>query len=557
EDDRYGLFYHAWVKAGEMTPEQVLRRETRRIPLLLRKFKEDLAAGHKLFVFKGSLPPDEVYPLLPALRQYGPNRLLYVCPADAAHPPGTVEWAAPDFLVGYVDRFAPEENAHDLSLDSWLAVCRAADGLAWPDLGEATAPKPAGQIATPPVLRRAPQPVLSTRLGFRLQSGNFVDSGGAGQGFAALHQLETPPHWVRLLFANDRTTPLHVDGAAVAATSASDDDVTPINALGEADMALWQRVTFDAGGRDVDPLDAVGSDTWRIELPANAGPQRQPQRAASDWVPLPGLARNDQGAGALLLVRSFSSGLQRYSGAAGQPDPAIGHRHVSFWCPGNPTAPPWNAEWRPFTSLFPSHGLQYIGTVPGATVVGIGSHTLHAIHSDGGLSGFALRACAMVSRPNLPVSWFNETQTGGSSADYAVGGAWAIRTLRPQIVLIESWCEYDLHLGIDAALCFARAMALADMARRAGGVPVLITPAPVFADNQAGERWRQANLAQAREAGRLGVPVLDLDALWGTGAWPNAFRPEFDRGNHRHQNRAGDLLAAEALANLLAGILCT
>lgn len=29
----------------------------------------------------------------------------------------------PGLLKGYIDRFAPEENAHDFSFDGWLQVC--------------------------------------------------------------------------------------------------------------------------------------------------------------------------------------------------------------------------------------------------------------------------------------------------------------------------------------------------------------------------------------------------------------------------------------------------
>jgi hypothetical protein len=47
-------------------------------------------------------------------------------PADAAHPSGTVEMLLPGLLRGYVDRFAPSENAHDLSLSAWTDVCEAA-----------------------------------------------------------------------------------------------------------------------------------------------------------------------------------------------------------------------------------------------------------------------------------------------------------------------------------------------------------------------------------------------------------------------------------------------
>jgi hypothetical protein len=44
-------------------------------------------------------------------------------PADAAHPSGTVEVVFPGLLRGYIERFAPYENAHDLLLNDWLEVC--------------------------------------------------------------------------------------------------------------------------------------------------------------------------------------------------------------------------------------------------------------------------------------------------------------------------------------------------------------------------------------------------------------------------------------------------
>ena len=47
-------------------------------------------------------------------------------PADPAHPPGTVEILLPGLLRGHVDRFAPNKNAHDISLSPWAALCAAA-----------------------------------------------------------------------------------------------------------------------------------------------------------------------------------------------------------------------------------------------------------------------------------------------------------------------------------------------------------------------------------------------------------------------------------------------
>ena len=64
------------------------------------------------------------------MHAYGPTALLWVEQQDRDHPAGTVEWVATGLLKGYIDRFAPAENAHALSLDCWLAICRNALKLA-------------------------------------------------------------------------------------------------------------------------------------------------------------------------------------------------------------------------------------------------------------------------------------------------------------------------------------------------------------------------------------------------------------------------------------------
>jgi hypothetical protein len=129
KDKRFSLLYHAWVMAGEMTPEEVHQREIRRLPLLIRKLREDLTEAEKIFVYHGMGRlggADDALPLMMVLRRYGPSTLLWVELADADHPAGTVEQAGAGLLKGYIDRFAPGEDAYDLSLDCWIAICREA-----------------------------------------------------------------------------------------------------------------------------------------------------------------------------------------------------------------------------------------------------------------------------------------------------------------------------------------------------------------------------------------------------------------------------------------------
>lgn len=127
-DKCFGFYYHAWVKAGEQTPEQIHAREIRRLPFLVRKLIDDLTTASKIFVYHGMKPMSaaDARALATAVRRYGPGKVLWVELSDAEHPPGSAEWVGPGLLCGRVDRFAPGENAHDLSLESWLDVCRSA-----------------------------------------------------------------------------------------------------------------------------------------------------------------------------------------------------------------------------------------------------------------------------------------------------------------------------------------------------------------------------------------------------------------------------------------------
>src|SRR5205085_10866371 len=127
-DKCFGFLYHPWVLVGEADPEDLRLREAKRLPFLRRKLREDLEEASKIFVYRGMrrLPQPLVLRLLAAMRAYGPTILLWVEEQDETHPAGSVEWVAAGLLKGYIDRFAPAENAHALSLDCWIAICRNA-----------------------------------------------------------------------------------------------------------------------------------------------------------------------------------------------------------------------------------------------------------------------------------------------------------------------------------------------------------------------------------------------------------------------------------------------
>ena len=124
-EKRYALVYHTFVYEGQRSIWLMREQESARLLFLRRKFMEELEANDKIFVYKFSaeVSEEEILPLLMSLNRYGEATLLWVVPAGRDRPAGTVEVVLPGLLKGYIDRFAPADNAHDLSFDGWLRVC--------------------------------------------------------------------------------------------------------------------------------------------------------------------------------------------------------------------------------------------------------------------------------------------------------------------------------------------------------------------------------------------------------------------------------------------------
>jgi len=124
-ESKYGLVYHTFVYENERTPDLMRQQEATRLKFLRRKFVDELDAGEKIFVFKrgGDIPESEILPLFLALNQRRSNTLLWVVEEEPGRPGGTVEVLMNGLLKGYIDRFAPSENAHDFSFEGWIRLC--------------------------------------------------------------------------------------------------------------------------------------------------------------------------------------------------------------------------------------------------------------------------------------------------------------------------------------------------------------------------------------------------------------------------------------------------
>jgi hypothetical protein len=134
-ESAYDLFYHTGIPEGRAEPDLQSEREVTRLGFLRRTFLDDLATGEKIWVWKSQATThrDQIRPLLETLRRLGPNTLLWVVEADEAHQAGTIESFEPDFIKGYVARFAPYEGVADIHFASLFEVCWRADEFRHPD----------------------------------------------------------------------------------------------------------------------------------------------------------------------------------------------------------------------------------------------------------------------------------------------------------------------------------------------------------------------------------------------------------------------------------------
>ncbi len=175
-EKKYGLVYHTFIYEGQRSIWLMREQESARLRFLRRKFMEELDGTDKIFVYKfgPAVTEEEILPLHMALNRRSETTLLWVVPAERDRPPGTVEVLMPGLLKGYIDRLAPESNAHDLSFDGWLSVCTNALVMARlarsarvpvPPAAEkngATEPRPTGTTEPRPTGTTEPRPAGKT-----------------------------------------------------------------------------------------------------------------------------------------------------------------------------------------------------------------------------------------------------------------------------------------------------------------------------------------------------------------------------------------------------------
>jgi tetratricopeptide (TPR) repeat protein len=131
KDTRWCMAMRSFLKLDRVPLEHATAQVCERFQARRQRLVSDLQSGDKIFVFKNlqrNPTVQELARIHAAIRSYGDSTLFYVGYADASHPPGTVEAAAPGLLIGHMDHsiFASDSQPAGRSDGAWLALCQRA-----------------------------------------------------------------------------------------------------------------------------------------------------------------------------------------------------------------------------------------------------------------------------------------------------------------------------------------------------------------------------------------------------------------------------------------------
>jgi hypothetical protein len=126
------LYYHTWIPVDQNLDVDALRRkESARLKMMVRLFREDLEDGEKVFVLlrkEAPAPLDEfeVLPVISLMRRYNPKAVLLwitVAGPDESRLVGQCEMVGNNLLKGYIDRLGTIGNlGNTLSLGCWKDI---------------------------------------------------------------------------------------------------------------------------------------------------------------------------------------------------------------------------------------------------------------------------------------------------------------------------------------------------------------------------------------------------------------------------------------------------
>jgi tetratricopeptide (TPR) repeat protein len=131
-DKKFGLSFHTWVNEHEAHPDEIFKRQAKRIRRLRDALIELLKETGKIFVYKPTkyISIELIYEIFKEFRGCGPNTLLLVQQSDQFNPAGTVREEADGLLLGYVSRLSPtlinSQAVWDIPYEEWRNLCKSA-----------------------------------------------------------------------------------------------------------------------------------------------------------------------------------------------------------------------------------------------------------------------------------------------------------------------------------------------------------------------------------------------------------------------------------------------
>ncbi|HTZ37870.1 MAG TPA: tetratricopeptide repeat protein [Stellaceae bacterium] len=135
---KYGLVFHTFVYQSELPTaekqEAFRQQQRRRLVFLRNKLLADLDDPQKTYIYATDerASDSDVAELFAALRAYGPNSLLYVRPATAKRPAGTVERLEDGLFAGYYPGLADFLGGEQPPFALWHQLCQETYRLARP-----------------------------------------------------------------------------------------------------------------------------------------------------------------------------------------------------------------------------------------------------------------------------------------------------------------------------------------------------------------------------------------------------------------------------------------
>lgn len=320
-------------------------------------------------------------------------------------------------------------------------------------------------------------------------------------------RLEAGFDAVRLLYANDRPVPCCLTAAQLA----------PADRLGPGEMPQ------DKDGGDIPWTEArfpdgSGGTSRSLIVPA-APAAGGVAYAASEWIDLSVSVPEGR---PWLVVRSlFASSargivLNQTDYLAFQcPDQGAGRHVIAAQQEGDFVSTPIGLPAPQRQGLIAPVAVQYRTSAPGLTVLCVGDSIVCGTGTASHYSGWGLRACAELSRPDRPASYVNAGIRGAPSRQFCPAAAGLLPFLDSGIAFIAAYTVNDQH---DAATTRDKTLAgytiAAGFARAAAGrglLPVFVAPLPWLGIPDEVETIRRHFVDGLHALDTQGVSCLDFE----------------------------------------------